>query len=104
VQDEALTVSIVVDEPPRLVLVGDLDFRTAHKVIAAAHLLGSHDFVIDCAGLTFLDSCGIGALVTLYQDRKAVGARLALAGLTGSPRRVLEITALLDMFEERDSG
>jgi anti-anti-sigma factor len=104
VQDEALTVSIVVDEPPRLVLVGELDFRTAHKVLAAARLLGNHDFVIDCAGLTFLDSCGIGALVMLHQDRRDVGARLALTGLTGSPRRVLQMTALLDVFEVPDSA
>jgi anti-anti-sigma factor len=99
VQDEALTVSIVAAEPPRLVLVGELDLRTARKLVAAARLLGPHDFVIDCAGLTFLDSCGIGALVTLYVDRKALGLGIALTGLTGSPRRVLEMTALLEMFE-----
>jgi anti-anti-sigma factor len=103
VQDEALTVSVIASEPPRLVLVGELDFRAANKVIAAARLLRSHDLVIDCTGLTFLDSRGIGALVTLYQDRKAAGARLALTGLKGSPRRVLEMTDLLDLFEANDS-
>lgn len=99
--DDALTVTVVAGEPPRFVLVGELDLKTARKVVGAADLLGLHDLVIDCAGLTFLDSYGVSALVRLHQDREAVGARVALTGLTGSPRRVLEMMALLDMFESR---
>jgi anti-sigma B factor antagonist len=99
VRDEALTVNVAAGEPPRLRIVGELDLRTTRTVTAAAYSLGSHDLVIDCSGLTFLDSHGVSALVRLYRDRQAIGARRVLTGLTGSPRRVLEMMALLDMFE-----
>jgi anti-anti-sigma factor len=99
VQDEPLTVNIIGVEPPSIALVGELDFRTTPKVTAAARTLRARDLVIDCSGLTFLDSFGVSALVMLHKDREAGGGSLVLTGLTGSPRRILEIMALLDMFE-----
>lgn len=99
--DDALTVTVVGVEPPTLALVGELDFRTRRKVDASARSLGTRDRVIDRSGLTFLDSHGVSALVSLYQDREPFGARVVLTGLTGSPRRVLDMMALLDMFESQ---
>ena len=57
----------------------------------------------DCG---FIDSAGIRALIMLARELRTRGQTLVIAGLNGGPRRVFEITGLLDRrdFEIRKAG
>lgn len=53
---------------------------------------------VDAAGLQFIDSSGINALLQLREQLAARGGRLTVTGATPTVRRVLEITGLLDVL------
>ena len=55
---------------------------------------------VDCSGLTFLDSSGLHAFVTVHHALRMEGRRLVLVGLDGACRRAFEITGLLELFDE----
>jgi anti-sigma B factor antagonist len=56
--------------------------------------------VIELADMTFIDSSGLGVLVSaLKQTRELGGTTLVLRNLQDPVRRVFEITRLLDLFE-----
>jgi anti-sigma B factor antagonist len=50
--------------------------------------------VIDCGAVTFLDSTGIGALVTSLKRAQAMGGDLRLAQVPHNVRMTIELTAL----------
>jgi anti-anti-sigma factor len=54
----------------------------------------------------FIDSTGLRTLIALAEELRTRGQTLVLSGLTRGPRKVFEITGLLDGgdFEIRDSG
>ena len=54
--------------------------------------------VIDMAGVEFLDSAGISALVVAHNRAVDAGVALELAAVPIGCRRVLEITSLADVF------
>lgn len=59
----------------------------------------------DCAGLTYLDSTGVGAIIKILQLAKRNIAQVRFKGLTGAPRKVLEMCNVIRiMREERTSG
>jgi anti-sigma B factor antagonist len=69
----------------------------------AAHLrdladAGSHDLVLDLAGVEFLDSEALGRLVGVQKDLELAGGSLRLAHAGGQPREVLERTGLGAFF------
>ncbi|HEY5718750.1 MAG TPA: STAS domain-containing protein [Gammaproteobacteria bacterium] len=75
-----------------LLLNGPFDAHAAEKLRPefARHAdNGSGDLVLDLAGVDFIDSSGIGAIVFLY--KRLVGQRrlLVLTGASGQPRELL---------------
>lgn len=54
--------------------------------------------IVDLAGLEFVDSCGPGVLVHVLRWTRECGGDLSLAAPQQQVRRVLEITALIDVF------
>lgn len=87
----------------RLVLIGEIDVSVAATLASAAELIvaaAPPAIVVDMAGATFLDSAGVGALVSL--SNAAADAGLGPVRLRPGPRnvmRVLEIVGLQDAFE-----
>jgi len=64
-------------------------------------------FILDLSSLKFLGSVGLGMLVVLLKRIKACEGRLALAGLTGHCRNVIEVTGLwkvLDLYKDVPSA
>jgi anti-anti-sigma factor len=59
---------------------------------------GVSELLLDFAGLRFLDSSGIAALVGGYRSAQARGVRFALVNCTGSVRHVLDVTGMYEMF------
>lgn len=55
--------------------------------------------VLDLAGVPFLDSSGIGLLVSLAARAKAAGRRFCLLDLSTQVRKTLELVQLLAYFE-----
>ena len=59
----------------------------------------SRQIVLDLAAVTHLDSGGVGTLVGLFTTARKAGGDIKLAGLSGHPKEVLEITKLVTVFE-----
>jgi anti-sigma B factor antagonist len=75
-----------------LTVEGELDLSTSPRFRdSLTELLATSDHVaIDLRGVTFMDSTALGVVVSgMKRD-----GELALIGPTGSPRKVLSITAL----------
>jgi anti-anti-sigma factor len=89
-------------EPASMAVFGDLDAVTADRLQdAVADLLSRHRprlISMDMAGVPFLDSAGIRALLRSAVAAEQVGSALTLAELRPTVYRVLQISGLLDHF------
>lgn len=83
---------------------GDLDIESADAFItlgcAAVHQCTDSAIIVDLAECTFLDSSGVGALVTVHNTARDAGIKLFVRGADDRVKRVLEVTGLLDYFPE----
>jgi len=59
----------------------------------------SRQIVLDLAGVTHIDSGGLGSLVALFASARKVGGNIKLANLGNHPQEVLRITKLVTVFE-----
>ena len=55
--------------------------------------------VLNLADVSYIDSAGVGTLVGLYTSVHNAGRDIALVGLTGRVKDVLQITKLVTVFE-----
>lgn len=55
--------------------------------------------VLEMRGLDFINSSGLGALVSIFKDVRLVNGRLILAGLAPYVQEIFEITQLTNVFE-----
>lgn len=81
----------------RVVLSGELDIATAPRlqtVMRGIEETGHSAVVFDLTNVTFCDSSGLGAIVTIHEELAAGGGSLQLTGLSPSLRKVVEITGL----------
>jgi len=78
-------------------LRGELDLHTAHlfKEGVEGRLGGPvRHLVVNLAGLTFIDSSGLGALLGRLRWLRERGGRMALVGTRGRIQGVLELSGL----------
>jgi anti-sigma B factor antagonist len=76
---------------------GDLDMATSSHLRESLQRLidaGDRQVVVDLAGVGFMDSSGLGALVLNYKALHDVSGRLRLAAAQPAVRRVLRITSV----------
>ena len=67
-------------------------------------LLGNtRQIVLNLAGVSYIDSGGLGMLVGVYSSARNAGADIKLTGLGQRIRDVLQITKLVTVFEVYDS-
>ncbi len=59
---------------------------------------GERKFLIDCSHTGYIDSSGLGALVSLARKVREVGGELRLAGLNEDLRALFELTKLDTLF------
>lgn len=59
---------------------------------------GERKFLIDCTGTGYIDSSGLGALVTISKKVRESGGELRLAGLNEDLRSLFELTKLDSLF------
>lgn len=79
-------------------LNGKLSLETVNSFIQTMRQEPAKHLVLDMSGLSFLDSSGIGALVSLFVTRKHTGKTLVLAGLTKQGTAVLQVSGLLKLI------
>ena len=64
---------------------------------------GQKDIEMDLSQTTFIDSCGLGALVTLHKVARSRGGRLRLLSPQPQVQQLLELTRMSQIFEVRNS-
>jgi anti-anti-sigma factor len=81
----------------RFFLRGDVDIATApalqHELEEWAPT-GNGDVVIDCCGLTFIDSSGVAVIVKVYRALARQGRELKLVNADRMTARVLDVLGL----------
>ena len=80
---------------PLLYVTGDLDLAAAPTLIQAASNSEDVDpLQIDLSEVTFLDSTGLGALITIRNDVRERGGRIELVAYSSAVQRVLTLTGI----------
>jgi len=57
-----------------------------------------HTLVVDCGGITFMDSSGIAVLLRLWKRMEALGGTIQVVRLPEQPARVLRAAGLQRLF------
>ncbi len=86
-------------------LHGEVDVLTVDQVRVAltdAIAGGPRSIVVDLAGLTFIDSTGLGALVFGFQRARDAGIAFRLTRASRGVRQVLVLSGLLEVVELTD--
>jgi anti-sigma B factor antagonist len=87
-----------------LVVTGEIDIATAPQLRRELEALSREAHspgIVDLAGVTFLDSSGISALLAARKAVSGTAVTLVLADPSPPVRRVLEIAGVDQLFEVR---
>lgn len=88
----------------QLALVGELDSATVPELVDALSTLnGERDVKLDLAGLTFIDSSGLHAIVAYARSREPDGT-VTLCDVSRDIVRIFEITHLTELRSLRIRG
>jgi anti-anti-sigma factor len=79
-------------------LNGKLSLETVHNFIQTLRPDPTAHLVLDMSGVSFLDSAGVGALVSLFVHRRNIGKSFAIAGLTQQGMAVLQVAGLVKLL------
>lgn len=91
---------VVIDASGKIVFGEESSqLRDAVKKLIAEH----KKIVLNLAGTNYIDSGGLGTLVSLYTSANTAGASLKLANLTQRIGDLLQVTKLLTVFDVYDS-
>ena len=91
----------VVDVEGRIVLGEESNsFRERLKSLIAS---GKKKIVLNLAQVTYIDSAGLGTLVSTFHSAKTQGATLKLANLGAKFKEVLQVTKLMTVFDTYDN-
>ena len=84
-------------------LEGELDIAGAPELRDSLARLSEEpgcSILVDLADLTYLDSTGISVLVVAAKRVRSEGGSFTVANASGSVRRILEITGLVEFLEK----
>ena len=79
-------------------LNGKLSLETVHDFISTMRPEPAQVLILDMSTCTFLDSAGVGALVSLFVSRRNHGKKLILAGLTSQGQAVMQVSGLIKLL------
>lgn len=93
---------ITIIEPKGKVTIGEGDILLRDEI---TRLLADDKkrLVLDLGEVSYMDSAGVGELVSVYTSVKNRGGELKLANLTKKIKDLLSITQLLTIFDAYDS-
>jgi len=73
---------------------GKISLETVSEFIQRMRSEAAPHLVLEMAGVSFLDSAGVGALVSLYVNRRNQAKTFALAGLAPQAKAVVTVAGL----------
>jgi|SRR5271157_553901 len=82
------------DEVAVYQLKGKLSLETVTEFLPKIRQEAAPHVVLDMSGVNFLDSAGVGALVSLFVSRRNQGRTFALAALTPQATAVVTVAGL----------
>jgi len=104
--DSPITIERVGDVAVARVHLSELTSRCADLMLKEFGRAQDGDkpprLVVDLSSVKFIDSVALGTLVLLLRRINQAGGKLVLAGLTGHPRKMLEVTGLEKVFQFQD--
>jgi anti-sigma B factor antagonist len=96
----AITTSVDAESRAVVTVAGSLDLETRDALRDAGQAALAADsanaLVLDLAGITFIDSTGIGALVGLAGDAADIGRAFSLRDPSPRVTRILTVTGLIN--------
>jgi anti-sigma B factor antagonist len=94
--------SVTVIEPKGKITIGEGDVLLREEI---SKLLAENkkQLVLDLSGVSYMDSAGVGELVSVYTSVKNRGGELKLACLTKKIKDLLQITQLMTIFDTYES-
>ena len=101
------SVQVVDGTAPRLVVRGDIDLDAEDRLVDAARVAlaglsappGDRALILDLAGVTFLDSSGLRALLRCQSLAQSQDVTVRLVALPGPVTRLLEVAGVTDRFD-----
>ena|SRR5215475_3298398 len=79
-------------------LNGKLSLETVHDFISSLRPEAAQVLILDMTKCSFLDSAGVGALVSLFVSRRNHGKKLILVGLTSQGQAVMQVSGLIKLL------
>lgn len=100
---ELVFISDQQDDATVLSVSGEIDMQTATALRDRVVDLdvGRGTLVLDLAGVGFVDSSGLGALLGIKKQQEAAGGRLVLSRLSPAVTRLIEITKMDRVFTQQ---
>jgi anti-sigma B factor antagonist len=91
---------LIIEPRERLTAETEREFTATVRAVLNA---GSRRLVLNMAGVTYMDSLGIGAIVQAYTSAQRTGGDLKLLHVMGRNRQLLTVTRLLTVLEAYDT-
>src|SRR2546429_457255 len=95
IQERTVSGVLVLDLAGRLWI---LDLPLRDRMIALLNE-GNRNFVLNLGGVEYIDSSGLGQLITIWTSIKNRGGHLAVLGPTKRVQRLFDITRLDTVFK-----
>jgi anti-sigma B factor antagonist len=89
----------------RFFLRGEIDISTAPEVrqrLEPILVASQDDVVIDCCGLSFIDSSGVAILTTALRSLESQGRRLRVTNADRTVEQILELLGLAEPLHVND--
>jgi anti-sigma B factor antagonist len=94
--------SITIIEPKGKITIGEGDVLLREEI---TRLLSEEKkkLMLDLGGVSYMDSAGVGELVSVYTSVKNRGGELKLSCLTKKIKDLLQITQLMTIFDSYET-
>jgi len=79
-------------------LKGKLSLETVNEFVQKLRPDPAQHLILDMSGVTFLDSAGVGALVSLFVNRRNHGKSFALGALAPQSAAVVTVAGLQNLL------
>ena len=81
-------------------LQGDLDINSNKEFKEKVNSVqGIKKIIVNCENLSYIDSTGLGAFISIYKHIKEKGEKLVITGLKPHIKKIFLITDLDKVFE-----
>ncbi|MFB5191905.1 STAS domain-containing protein [Alicyclobacillus fastidiosus] len=81
-------------------VTGDVDFSTVHDLLAVMTEHREQSISIDCSGLSFIDSTGIGLILRTIMELGETGCEITLDAVPPQIQEILDEMGVSDILHE----